>query len=539
MGQWQTKEQLIELLTTLVQHPSITNSKGEVAVAEFIHKQLSELPYFKKHPEQVVLHPMEDRRQFVTSLVKQEGHEDTIILLSHFDVVEVDDYGVWKNMAFRPKELTQVFYKHINELPDDVQNDMNSGEWLFGRGTMDMKAGLTVQMSMIEKACKGEFEGNLLLVTVPDEEVNSAGMIGAVPVLLDLAKKYRLKYRVCLNSEPSFARYPGDTRHYIYTGSIGKALPGFFCYGKETHVGEPFAGLNATYMASEVSRALELNTDFCENVDGETTPPPTSLMLRDLKEEYSVQIPHTANVMYNVLMMEQPMEEITTQLLATVKKVALDIESHYIKRANHYATMQLSYVPTDFQVKVKTYEELVSYAKKIHGEQEIERTINDISTQSEELDDRECSMKIVQAITSLCKELAPIIVMYYSPPYYPAVSSRDDETIKRISEWVIEHGREEYGIEIRNQHYFAGLSDLSFVRLEESEETIEPLTNNMPLFDKGYHLPVKKLQKLNVPVLNLGPSGRDAHKWTERLDVAYSFEKYPIIFESTIKELLK
>ncbi|WLR49694.1 M20/M25/M40 family metallo-hydrolase [Bacillus tianshenii] len=540
MGKWQTKEQLVELLTALVEHPSMTNSEGEVAIAEYVHKQLSDLPYFKEHPEHVTLHPLSDGRRFVTALAKSKADvQDTIILISHFDVVEVDDYGSWKSLAFRPKELTEEFYNNKQLVPEQVKKDMENGEWFFGRGTMDMKAGLTLQMSMLEKACNGEFDGNVLLVTVPDEEANSAGMIGAVPVLLELAKKYNLSYRACLNSEPSFARYPGDANPYVYTGSIGKALPGFFCFGKETHVGEPFAGLNAAYMAAEVSRSLELNTDFCENIDGETTPPPTALMQRDLKEEYSVQIPHSANVMYNVMMMERTMEEMTALLLNSAKKAATSIEEKFIQSARSFASMQSSYEPTEFNVKVLTYDELLAYAKKKHGEEEIERRLNYVTSHRGDLGDRDFTVKLVQNLASLCRELAPCIVLYYSPPYYPAVSSRNDDYIKRMSQWAMDYTKENYAIDLKNQHYFAGLSDLSFVRLEESEDSLSPLIGNMPMFDRGYNLPVKELRELNIPVMNLGPFGRDAHQWTERLEMEFSFEKLPDILERTITEMLK
>ena len=45
-----------------------------------------------------------------------------------------------------------------------------------GRGTMDMKSDLALQMAMIEQACEERFDGNVLLLAVPDEEVNSVGM---------------------------------------------------------------------------------------------------------------------------------------------------------------------------------------------------------------------------------------------------------------------------------------------------------------------------------------------------------------------------
>ena len=45
-----------------------------------------------------------DGRYFVTALVKKsDSTKNTVILVSHFDVVDVQDYGVWKEDAFNPK----------------------------------------------------------------------------------------------------------------------------------------------------------------------------------------------------------------------------------------------------------------------------------------------------------------------------------------------------------------------------------------------------------------------------------------------------
>ena len=139
---------------------------------------------------------------------------------------------MWKEDAFNPKKLTSMFYSHKDELPDHVREDIEHGDWLFGRGTMDMKCGLALQMAMIEQACEGRFDGNVLLLAVPDEEVNSVGMRAAVPRLLDLAREHNLDYKTVLNSEPMFSRHPGDQNKYIYTGSIGKVLPVFFATEK-------------------------------------------------------------------------------------------------------------------------------------------------------------------------------------------------------------------------------------------------------------------------------------------------------------------
>ncbi|PGX41841.1 hypothetical protein COE67_11980, partial [Priestia megaterium] len=181
MGKWQTKEQLTELLCDLVRIPSITGSQAEKIFPDFVVQQLSELSYFQQYPDHLQKNSTEDDRYFVTALVKKASDvKNTVILVSHFDVVDIKDYGRWKEDAFNPEKLTSMFYSHIDGLPIPVRQDMEQGNWLFGRGTMDMKCGLALHMAMIEQACEGKFDGNILLLTVPDEEVNSVGMRAAV-----------------------------------------------------------------------------------------------------------------------------------------------------------------------------------------------------------------------------------------------------------------------------------------------------------------------------------------------------------------------
>src|SRR5699024_11588812 len=74
----------------------------------------------------------------------------------------------------------------------EVQKDIISGEYLFGRGTMDMKMGLALHIHLLEKAVRERWPVNLLLLTVPDEEVDSAGMRAAVENLDGIKKKHRL-----------------------------------------------------------------------------------------------------------------------------------------------------------------------------------------------------------------------------------------------------------------------------------------------------------------------------------------------------------
>ncbi|MFO6496117.1 MULTISPECIES: M20/M25/M40 family metallo-hydrolase [Bacillus] len=532
---WQTEEELKQLLVSLIQYESISGTAGEVALAEYMYNVLKERSYFQKHPEHLKLHPMKDGRWFLTALVKQSTKKNTVLLISHFDVVDTADYGEFQHMACKPPELMDALTEKKESLPDRVKKDLESGEWLFGRGSMDMKAGLTVQLSMLERAMNGEFDGNLLLITVPDEEVNSQGMIEAVPTLKAWEKAFDLQYTSCLNSEPMFEQYPGDPKHYVYSGSIGKVLAGFFCKGIETHVGEPFSGLNANLMVSEINRLLELSADYCEEVDGEVTPPPVNLMQKDLKEAYSVQTPHTAVSLFNVLTMKRSAEELHQLLMDTAKKAAANIKANMERKALDFQRFA-AFTPIERTISVLTFGELWDRAKEKAGRAEAERILHFAFANRGELGDRDFSTKLVSDLASLCKDDTPMIVLFYSPPFYPAVSSKDDPLIRKVIGEVTDYAEERYGFEFQEIQYFPGLSDLSYLQLQK--QSISAFTDNMPLFNHGYSLPSGQENALFVPVINIGPVGKDPHKWTERLHVPFSFGKLPDLLQFAIQRLL-
>jgi len=530
---WKSKEQLTDLLCDLVAIPSVSGSAAERELPYFVRAGLAKLPYFERNPEHLRLHPTGDGRHFVTALAKRtEDTRDTIIVLSHYDVVDVKDYGTWEALAFDPRKLTAKFYAEKASLPKAVQADLDQGDWLFGRGAMDMKCGLALHMSMLERACLGEFDGNVLLLTVPDEEVNSVGMRAAVPALLEMAERYGLDYKAVVNSEPVFSRHPGDLANYVYTGTIGKVLPGFLCYGKETHVGEPLSGLNGNYMASMLTCEFELNADFCEFVDGESTPPPTNQLQRDLKQDYSVQIPHRAVTLFNLFVLERSMEELVERLLQAASRAVRRMEEAY---ASAVAATKARGV--DMNVAVLTFEQLLRRAEQAHGKAVVERLLRQTRERLAGRDDREVTIALVDEVSILCKELAPMTVLFFAPPYYPAVSSRNDAFIRRAVDDLTALARDRYGVELERQHFFGGISDLSYVGTGKPASSLELLVSNMPLWGEEYSLPLAELERFAVPVLNVAPIGRDAHQRTERLDVDYSFGTLPEMLYACLQNL--
>ncbi|SET88138.1 Arginine utilization protein RocB [Salinibacillus kushneri] len=539
MNKWQTKDELVELLCSLVDYPSITGTDAEIAIIQYIEHLLSERSYFKENPEHLSLDPLDDGRQLLSALVKADKTtQETVVLVSHIDVVDVEDYGPFINLAFRPKELTTELLKNLGHLPNDAQKDLQSGEWLFGRGTMDMKAGLTLQLSMLERAMNGQFPGNLLLLVVPDEEVNSSGMLASLPVLNRWKENEDLTYLACLNSEPVFRKHPGDENYYMYMGSIGKVLPGFYCYGKETHVGEPFNGLNANVMISYLNQELELQEDFIEQAGEETTPPPVSLMNRDLKEEYSVQTPISAISMYNILFMKQSIQEITNKLVQASNRAKIRIEEHHRKKVKAFMERARISFDSTIDVKVMLYEDLYKEAAKRHGEQEVQRRQNLLITNREE-GDRDFSTLLVQDLAYLCKDLAPMIVLFYSPPFYPSVSSKNHPQVQDVLGFVQKSLKDTAEIDIELVEFFPGLSDLSFIGPMTSEQKTGLLKQNMPIDKKGYTFDHDALHAVTMPIINIGPLGKDAHQWTERLELTYSFEILPNVLHQALVRLFQ
>lgn len=522
MSLWQHKEQMLELLMKFVRVPSITGSKEEIKIVDHIMGELRKLTYFQENRCHLQTHAINNDRKLITALVKNNKEsKDTILLINHFDVVGVQDYGELKELAFHPEEITNTFYKNKESLSVEVKDDIECGNWLFGRGTMDMKAGLVLHMSMLEKASLGEFDGNILMVSVPDEEGSSLGMRSAVPIIKQLAKEFDLEYKACLNSEPVFASFSGDRNNYISSGSIGKINVGFLCYGKETHVGEPLSGLNANLMASQITCALEINNQFTEQVAHEVTPVPSNIHQRDLKEDYSAQIPHCAVTMFNFFVMEKPVHILIQELCTKVEDIVGSIEQRYKRK-----------------IQVCTYEQLYEIALSTHGEKVLQELEERVLEESGELDHRSRTIKIVDRMAQLCQQEWPMVILFITPPFYPSISSRDTPIIKDTIEKVLTYAKKTYNINLKHQYYFPGVSDLSYVALDHRIFPADLLKGNTPLWDKTYSLPLKEMEELQLPVINFGPIGRDAHKYTERLDIDYIFGAFSKMLPFVIQRLL-
>lgn len=105
------------------------------------------------------------------------------------------------------------------------------------------------------------------------------------------------------------------------------------------------------------------------------------------------------------------------------------------------------------------------------------------------IDERLFSQKIVDKVHSLwsCKD--PVIILYYSPPYYPHnyVSGKNLKETKLLE--VIEDvsRKHEGNYKLINKKFYPYISDLSFVSAPEDERVLT-LENNMPAYGSRYIL---------------------------------------------------
>jgi arginine utilization protein RocB len=78
---------------------------------------------------------------------------------------------------------------------------------------------------------------------------------------------------------------------------------------------------------------------------------------------------------------------------------------------------------------------------------------------------------------------------------------------------------------------------MSYLGLPNSINT-EAISKDFPLWGKKYSLPLHMMSQLNIPFVNIGPLGKDAHKYTERLCTSYSFDMISELVMDTVKNII-
>ena len=537
------------LAVELTQIRSVVGSAGENEVAKKVYDTLAELDYFRLHPDNLRLLPVRNDelgRTNVFAMIEgtQTISEKTLLCIGHIDTIGVADYGGLQTFATDPAALKQMLAT-ATKFSEPALSEILSDDWLLGRGILDMKTGVASLVLMMEhfSQCPEKLTGNLVFFAVPDEEGNSAGMLSAVQDLAKLQTDRGWDFTAAIDTDFMTFRYPGDENRYVYIGTTGKLLPCLFIYGEETHVGEPFNGLDANLLASEVMRRIDLATDLCDIADGEVALPPISLHQRDNKTEYSVQTANTVNMYFNwPTHCSEPAEVLAKCRTRAIESFEAVIE-HLNEEYKKFCFMShIPFCPLPWEVNVLTYDELYRQVKAELGD-EIDRILAELigTLRERNADDREVSMAIVDEVHKHCSDKNSKIVVYFAPPYYPHNFVRDgdarSDVLLAAVERAVADAKAVYDYPIVTRKFYPYISDLSYCGIAAAEP-MDKLTENMPAWQLTYHLPVQAIQAISMPVVNIGPYGKDAHKLSERVCMNYSFDAMPLILRRTIEILL-
>jgi arginine utilization protein RocB len=543
------RDEVLALTKQLVRIESIVNEGGEKVVSQSIHTLISSYPYFQEHLDYVIYQQTEDdeqERYNVIAFVKgtKSSSNKTVILMGHVDTVGIDDFNL-KEHALDPDALAEALQHE--DLPSLVRTHLESGEFEFGRGILDMKSGVSSHLFLLKYYAEHpeELEGNLMVVFECDEEDGSHGIISALTELKNLRETHGFDYIAAINADFVSPRYDGDPNRYIYKGTVGKLLPSFFITGSETHVGSCFEGIDPNFIAAHLTRQISYNPALCNEAFGETTVPPVSLKQMDLKPNYTVQTALSAYVYFNFFIHSWSPKEVL-ELLKVEAETAFAMALNEFK--NHYQVFsQVSGQPMNditWAPRVITYEEMHVLLGNEHGDAYTNHmdAFKELLMQQTDLDTRMFSARVVEEAWKWMPDKNPAIIVFYSSLYSPRIEvtgkNENEKNLLDAVEAAVESVQPNYPHPIVTKNFFPYISDMSFVALSDDDEGISAISSNNPGWGTKHYVDYSAIRDINVPVINIGPYGYDAHKQYERMERSFSLDIVPNLTNQVIKQLI-
>lgn len=545
------KDELLAFLKQLVEIESVVNTDGEKVIAHSLYTMISSFPYFLEHPDQVMIEQtIDDERERYNVLAYIKGtkkqSDKTVLLMGHVDTVGIDDFGQFKDLACSPDELKEALKNE--ELPEQVKKHLESDDWMFGRGVLDMKSGLASHLYILKYFSEhpDELEGNLVFIAECDEEDSSNGILSGLKTLNRWKEEHNFNYVAAINGDFVSPRYEGDDNRYIYKGTVGKLLPAFFITGAETHVGSAFEGLDPNLIAAELTRQIDYNPELCNEAYGEITVPPVSLKQTDLKPTYTVQTALSAYVYYNFFTHSWSPREVLERLRSHALVAFRNALQTYHERYKTFCEIsKVPYREMLWEPRVLLYEELEALLIEKHGEKYV-KYMDQFKTNlldDDSLDIRMYAAKVVEEAWKWMDDQSPAIILFYASLYSPrnglTGKTTEEQMLIEAVDYAIEKIQPQYEHPIVTRNFFPYISDMSFVAMSDDDASINAVTRNNPAWGSKHFINFQDIRDINVPVINIGPYGIDAHKRLERVELTFSLDIVPRLTYEVIKYVLK
>lgn len=133
----------------------------------------------------------------------------------------------------------------------------------------------------------------------------------------------------------------------------------------------------------------------------------------------------------------------------------------------------------------------------------------------------------------------PCAVVGIASLYYPATHLGDgDAAFREAIDREVTRMSAETGDPIYTRGYFEGVSDMSFIGCEDSPENAKIVMDNTPIWNSGLFFDYELAAKRRIPIVNIGPWGRDYHQRAERAHIPYSFGVVPELVFRIVQRVL-
>ncbi|MBV2143520.1 M20/M25/M40 family metallo-hydrolase [Falsochrobactrum sp. TDYN1] len=545
--QWNPDERVRELSYRMVRWPSETGTADEAAFAPKLAELLRELPYFKANPGDIAVidsHGSPVTKNIV-AVVRGTGRR-TLALAGHYDVVETSNYRDLKYLAFEPDALLEALLADLTSRPlaaheEKALADFQSGDYLPGRGMLDMKSGVAAGIATLEHfAEQADREGNLVLFVTPDEERGSRGMRSLRDALPELMEKWGLDIIAGINLDATSDQGDGSEGRAIYRGTIGKQLPFAFIVGQSSHASYPFEGISAHRIAAEIMRAVEANMILCDRGEGNVSPPPICLEARDFRGGYEVTTPERTWVAFNWLTHSLSPEALFTRFGEIVGEALEEAIAQFNANAQSYAQLTGEKHSSGHKGRVMTVAQLRETVHRIGGEEALQR-IEALEAELSKSDNPLLiSRELVDHMVAEARVTGPLVIVGFGSLVYPHVNMGNETALERGFSTALEDARKDIerrlDTTIKYREIFAGISDMSFFGHVPDAKDSEIIADNTPaaqFIDKA------NSKALSYPVVNIGPWGREYHQRLERVYTPYAFGVLPQFLDEIAKRLLR
>ena len=263
------------------------------------------------------------------------------------------------------------------------------------------------------------------------------------------------------------------------------------------------------------------------------------------RSTYNVQLPFAAYFYLNVLTYTTGPGALLETLRARCETTLADALAQVDERERRWLEIaglhERAAALTPRSGTVLTYEELRRETEAALGADAVAAALaEEWDRHPALLDKRERSLRLVRRLWQLSGRRGPAVVIFYAPPYYPAVAASPSPLHAAVERVIAAHP----DLGLVQEEFFPYLSDMSYLRLGEDTD-VAALTANIPVWNDpdaplrpgAYTLPFAAIRALNLPVVDLGPYGFGAHQRGERLLMSRSYGWLPALVNEVIERL--